>query len=55
MRYGCCLSGVGEQLLFHAQAAGATRTDLTSEDLYLLIWDRGLIARACDAQTRDSY
>ena len=49
------LSDVGEQLLFHAQAAGAIRSDLTSEDLYLLIWERGLIARACEAQTRESY
>jgi AcrR family transcriptional regulator len=47
--------GFAERLLADAQAAGAVRADLTGEDLDLLIWERGVIARACDRQSRDGY
>lgn len=43
------------RFLEDAQATGRIRGDLTPEDLYLLIWERGIIARACDQQTRDGY
>jgi len=48
-------SGVGARLLATAQKAGAIRADLTDEDLFLLTWERGVIARACDRQSRESY
>ncbi|MCW4458016.1 TetR/AcrR family transcriptional regulator [Microbacterium sp. MPKO10] len=43
------------RLLGEAQATGRIRDDLTPDDLYLLIWERGIIARACDQQPRDGY
>ena len=43
------------RLLVDAQAAGAVRDDLTTDDLALLIWERGIVARACDRQSRDGY
>lgn len=50
---------IGTRLLAEAQDAGAVRDDVTGEDLYLLIWERGIIARACDRdcdqQTREDY
>ena len=48
-------SQFAERLLADAQAAGSVRDDLTGEDLYQLIWERGIIVRACDQQSRDSY
>ncbi|MBM2619811.1 helix-turn-helix transcriptional regulator [Actinoplanes sp. LDG1-06] len=45
----------GAQLLHDAQAAGVVRADITPEDLKYLILERGVIARACDQQTRDDY
>ena len=41
--------------LTEAQATGVIRDDLTPEDVYLLIWERGIIARACAEQPRDGY
>lgn len=41
--------------LADAQATGRIRDDLTPEDVFLLIWERGIIARACDQQHRDAY
>ncbi|MCP2264579.1 TetR/AcrR family transcriptional regulator [Promicromonospora thailandica] len=41
--------------LAEAQAAGGIREDLTPDDVYLLIWERGIIARACDQQPREGY
>ncbi|MFD2793456.1 TetR/AcrR family transcriptional regulator [Promicromonospora vindobonensis] len=38
-----------------AQATGVVRDDLTAEDVYLLIWERGIIARACAQQPREGY
>lgn len=52
----CERSGsVGTRLLSAAQQAGAIRDDLTPDDLFVLIWERGIIARACDQQSRDNY
>lgn len=48
-------SEVATRLLVDAQSTGHIRRDLTPEDLYLLIWERGIIARACDQQPRDGY
>jgi AcrR family transcriptional regulator len=48
-------SEVAGGFLGDAQATGAIRDDLTSEDVYLLIWERGIIARACDQQHRDGF
>ena len=48
-------SRYGGSLLAEAQASGVVRDDLTAEDLYLLIWERGIIARACDRQSREQY
>lgn len=45
----------GGELLAAAQAAGVVRDDLNAEDLYILIWERGIIARACDRQSREQY
>jgi AcrR family transcriptional regulator len=42
-------------LLVEAQATGKVRDDLTAEDVYLLVWERGIIARACTEQPRDGY
>jgi AcrR family transcriptional regulator len=42
-------------LLAEAQATGKVRDDLTAEDVYLLVWERGIIARACTEQPRDGY
>ncbi|KAM9862461.1 TetR/AcrR family transcriptional regulator [Leucobacter sp. BZR 635] len=44
-------SAFGSDLLAAAQADGFTRADITPEDLYLLIWERGIIARACASQS----
>ena len=41
--------------LADAQATGKIRADLTAEDVFLLIWERGIIARACAEQPRDGY
>ena len=41
--------------LADAQATGKVRADLTAEDVYLLVWERGIIARACAEQPRDGY
>lgn len=38
-----------------AQATGTIRDDLLPEDIDLLIWERGIIARACDQQHRDGF
>ncbi|MFD6448715.1 TetR/AcrR family transcriptional regulator [Promicromonospora sp. NPDC060204] len=38
-----------------AQATGAIRADLTPDDVYVLIWERGIIARASEEQHRDGY
>jgi AcrR family transcriptional regulator len=43
------------RLLADAQATGKVRADLTAEDVWLLIWERGIIARACAEQPRDGY
>jgi AcrR family transcriptional regulator len=48
-------SEIAGGLLAEAQATGKVRDDLTSEDVYLLIWERGIIARACTEQPRDGY
>lgn len=48
-------SEVAGRLLADAQATGCIRGDLTPEDVYLLIWERGIIARACAQQPRDGY
>lgn len=48
-------SEVAAGFLTEAQATGTIRGDLTSEDIYLLIWERGIIARACTEQPRDGY
>ncbi|WP_454859999.1 TetR/AcrR family transcriptional regulator [Promicromonospora soli] len=48
-------SKVAGGFLGEAQATGAIRDDLTSEDVYLLIWERGIIARACDQNHRDGF
>lgn len=48
-------SEVAAGFLTDAQATGAIRGDLTSEDIYLLIWERGIIARACAELPRDGY
>jgi hypothetical protein len=48
-------SEVGSRLLAAAQKSGAIRRDLNDDDLFLLIWERGIIARACDQQSRDGY
>jgi AcrR family transcriptional regulator len=45
----------GSRLLYEAQAAGVVRADITPDDLVYLILERGVIARACDQQTRDDY
>jgi AcrR family transcriptional regulator len=42
-------------LLADAQATGKIRDDLTPDDVYQLIWERGIIARACEQQPRDGY
>ncbi len=31
------------------------RADLTPDDLYYLIWERGIVARACDKQSSERY
>ena len=41
--------------LTDAQATGKVRADLTPEDVHLLIWERGIIARACEHQPREGY
>lgn len=45
----------GSRLLLNAQQARAIRDDLTEEDVFLLVWERGIVARACDRQSRASY
>lgn len=45
----------GGRVLAAAQRTGRVREDLTPEDLYQLIWERGVIARACDRQSREDY
>lgn len=46
---------VASRLLGDAQSAGVVRRDLSPEEISLLIWERGIIARACDEQPRDGY
>ena len=46
---------VANRFLADAQATGHIRPDLTFEDLDLLIWERGIIARACGQQSREGY
>lgn len=46
---------VAGNLLGDAQATGVIRDDITAEDVYLLIWERGIIARSCAQQPRDGY
>ncbi|MDR7383905.1 TetR/AcrR family transcriptional regulator [Promicromonospora iranensis] len=48
-------SAVAGGFLAEAQATGKIRDDLTAEDIYLLVWERGIIARACTEQPRDGY
>ncbi|KUF05754.1 TetR/AcrR family transcriptional regulator [Leucobacter sp. G161] len=48
-------SAFGAGLLAAAQADGYTRPDITAEDLYLLIWERGIIARACSEQGYEEF
>ncbi|RBM19465.1 TetR/AcrR family transcriptional regulator [Streptomyces sp. PT12] len=49
-------SEAATRLLVDAQATGRIRGDLTPEDLHLLIWERGIIARACGHhQPREGY
>jgi AcrR family transcriptional regulator len=48
-------SKIAGRLLADAQASGKIRDDLTADDIYLLIWERGIIARACEQQPRDGY
>jgi AcrR family transcriptional regulator len=48
-------SQVAGRFLAEAQATGRVRDDLTAEDIYLLIWERGIIARACAQQPREGY
>jgi AcrR family transcriptional regulator len=45
----------GHQLLCDAQAAGVVRTDITTEDLDQLIWERGIVLRAGPRPTRKDY
>ncbi|NEN05311.1 helix-turn-helix transcriptional regulator [Diaminobutyricibacter tongyongensis] len=52
---GVRMSNFGERLLHDAQTAGVVRNDLLPEDLYLLIWERGLIARACDPRSEERH
>ncbi|WP_369369799.1 TetR/AcrR family transcriptional regulator [Promicromonospora sp. Populi] len=46
---------VAARFLADARATGTIRDDLTPEDVGILIWERGIIARACDQQHRDGY
>ncbi|PUB27563.1 TetR family transcriptional regulator [Promicromonospora sp. AC04] len=48
-------SAAAARFLDDAQATGTIRDDLTPDDVHLLIWERGIIARACDQQHRDAY
>lgn len=48
-------SAAAGTFLADAQATGVIRDDLTPDDVYLLIWERGIIARACELQPRDGY
>ncbi len=41
--------------LADAQATGAIRADLTPDDVDVLIWERGIIARACDQRQREDF
>jgi AcrR family transcriptional regulator len=43
------------QLLTAAQATGDIRDDFTADDVYSLIWERGVVARAFDKQFRQDY
>lgn len=43
------------RFLADAQATGVVRADVTPEDVDLLIWERGIIARACGQQPREGY
>ena len=45
----------GGDLLVTAQDEGTVRADLTPEDLYALIWERGLVARASGRPSRTDY
>lgn len=47
--------GFARQLLTAAQATGHIRSDLTADDVYSLIWERGVVARAFDRQFRQDY
>lgn len=46
---------VATQILDTAQRAGAVRGDLSADDMFMLVWERGVIARTCDRQSRDDY
>lgn len=48
-------SALAQGLLTDAQATGVIRADLTVEDITMLIWERGVIARACQHQPRQDY
>ncbi|MGO4615868.1 TetR/AcrR family transcriptional regulator [Nocardia sp. 2YAB30] len=48
-------SQFAQRLLHEARAAGKIREDLTAQDLYALIWERGIIACACRDQSRTDY
>ncbi|WP_028708207.1 TetR/AcrR family transcriptional regulator [Propionicicella superfundia] len=48
-------STLAAELLAGAQAAGGVRSDLTIEDIASLIWERGIIARACVERPREAY
>lgn len=48
-------SAAAAGFLADAQATGVIRGDLTPQDVDLLIWERGIIARACEQQPRDGY
>lgn len=48
-------AAVAAGFLTEAQAAGGIRDDLTAEDIGVLIFERGIIARACDQQRREGY
>ncbi|MGO1560390.1 Transcriptional regulator, TetR family [Actinomycetales bacterium JB111] len=49
------VSAFGAGLLAAAQAEGTVRGDLTPDDVYALIRERGLVARACDRGSRAEY
>ncbi len=48
-------SEVAGGFLADAQATGAIRADLSAADVYVLIWERGIIARASEPQHREGF